>query len=102
MGVSLSAVLVVIAVSWIAEAFPTSSAVDVFVRAGRMTLTLYVLHGLGYNLIVNKLEWVKPTGLDAALGLAAIMWVVLVSFGAWWTTFVGRGPLERVLRGFGG
>lgn len=101
-GVTLSAVLVLIIVSWIVDALPTSGIVDVFVRAGRVTLTLYVLHGLGYNLIVNRLEWVTPTGLDAALGLSAFMWLLLVSFGAWWNRFLGRGPLERVLRGFGG
>lgn len=101
-GVTLSAILVVIVVSWIVDAFPSSPLLDVLVRAGRMTLTLYVLHGFGYNLIVNRLGWVTPTGLDAALGLSAIMWVLLVSLGAWWNRFVGRGPLERVLRGFGG
>lgn len=102
LGVTMSAVLVVIVVSWIVDAFPASPLLDVLVRAGRMTLTLYVLHGLGYNLIVNRLGWVTPTGLDAALGLSAIMWILLVSFGAWWNRFIGRGPLERVLRGFGG
>lgn len=101
-GVTLSAILVLIVVSWLVDAFASTTAVDVLVRAGQMTLTLYVLHGLAYNLVVNRLGWVTPTGLDAALGLAAIMWIVLVSFGAWWNRFLGRGPLERVLRGFGG
>lgn len=101
-GVTLSAILVLIVVSWAVEAFSSAPLVDVFVRAGQMTLTLYILHGLGYNLVVNRLGWVTPTGLDAALGLSALMWVVLVSFGAWWNRFLGRGPLERLLRGFGG
>ena len=101
-GVTLSAILVLIAVSWAVDAFPSSAVVDVLVRAGQVTLTLYVIHGLAYNVVVNHLEWVTPTGLDAALGLAAIMWIALVSLGAWWSRFLGRGPLERVLRGFGG
>jgi uncharacterized membrane protein YeiB len=101
-GVTLSALVVVIVVSWIVEAFPTSPITDLFVRAGRISLTLYVAHGLAYNLVVNILGWVRPTGLDAALGLAAFMWVFLVAFGAWWDRFIGRGPLERLLRGFGG
>ncbi len=100
-GVTLSALLVLIVVSWIVEAFPTSPITDLFVRAGRNSLTLYVAHGLAYNLVVNTLGWVRPTGLDAALGLATIMWVLLVGLGAWWDRFIGRGPLERLLRGFG-
>lgn len=101
-GVTLSAVLVLIVVSWIVDAFPRSSVTDVFVRAGQVTLTLYVLHGLAYNLIVNRLAWVRPTGLDTALVLSAIMWIALIALGAWWNRFFGRGPLERLLRGFGG
>jgi len=101
-GVTLSAVLVLIVVSWIVDAFPRSPVTDVFVRAGQVTLTLYVLHGLAYNLIVNRLAWVRPTGLDTALVLSAIMWIALVALGAWWNRFFGRGPLERLLRGFGG
>jgi uncharacterized membrane protein YeiB len=100
-GVTLSALLVLIVVSWVVEAFPTSPITDLFVRAGRNSLTLYVAHGLAYNLVVNTLGWVRPTGLDAALGLATVMWVLLVGLGAWWDRFIGRGPLERLLRGFG-
>lgn len=101
-GVTLSAVLVLIVVSWTVDAFASSPIINVLVRAGQMTLTLYILHGLAYNLVVNRLGWVTPTGLDAALGLSVIMWIVLVSFGAWWNRFLGRGPMERLLRGFGG
>ncbi|MFM7744066.1 MAG: heparan-alpha-glucosaminide N-acetyltransferase domain-containing protein, partial [Actinomycetota bacterium] len=82
LGVTLSALLVVIVVSWVVEAFPSSPITDVFVRAGRISLTLYVLHGLAYNLVINRLELVRPTGLDTALGLSVLMWVLLVSFGA--------------------
>ncbi|MBU3704942.1 MAG: DUF418 domain-containing protein, partial [Ilumatobacteraceae bacterium] len=101
-GVTLSSLLVVIVVSWIVEFSLSSPITEVFVRAGRMSLTLYVLHGLAYNLVVNRLDWVRPTGLDTALGLSVLMWVLLVAFGAWWDRFIGRGPLERLLRGFGG
>ncbi|MFM8711842.1 MAG: DUF418 domain-containing protein, partial [Actinomycetota bacterium] len=83
LGVTLSALLVVIVVSWVVDAFPASPITDVFVRAGRISLTLYVLHGLAYNLVINRLELVRPTGLDTALGLSVLMWVLLVSFGAW-------------------
>lgn len=102
LGVTLSSLVVLIVVSWAIERFPRATISDVVIRAGRVTLTLYVLHGFAFNLIVNQLDWVQPTGLDAALVLSLIVWVTLVAFGAWWDRFIGRGPLERVLRGFGG
>ena len=101
-GVTLSSLLVLAIVTLMIDAFPRSPITEVLARAGRISLTLYVLHGFAYNLIVNRLNWVRPTGLDAALGLAALMWIVLVALGAWWDRFIGRGPLEKLLRGFGG
>ncbi len=71
--------------------------------AGRMTLTVYVLHALVFNLVVHVLGWVRPTGLDTAWlltrsrsGLPAIV------LAAWWQRHLGLGPLERVYRRFGG
>ena len=101
-GVAMSAVIVIIVVSRLAEVFASSSIVDVLVRAGRTTLTLYVMHGLTYNLVVNRLHWVKPAGLDVAVGLAALVWIFLLAFGAWWNRFIGTGPIERAMRRFAG
>ena len=101
-GVAMTAMLVIILVSLVVDRLSESTIVVTLTRAGQTTLTLYVLHGLGYNAIVNRLHWVRPTGLDAALGLSAFMWVFLVMFGAWWNRFIGRGPIERVYRKFGG
>ncbi len=36
-----------------------------------MTLTLYIAHILVFNLFVDWLGWVRPTGLDTAASLAA-------------------------------
>ena len=35
--------------------------------AGTMSLTLYVLHALLFELLVDQLGWIRPTGLDTAL-----------------------------------
>lgn len=101
-GVAMTAVAVIIVVSLIVERTRRSPIVVALTRAGQVTLTLYILHGLAYNAIVNRLHWVTPTGLDAALGLSVLMWIFLVTFGAWWQRFIGRGPVERVYRKFGG
>ncbi|MEY2626630.1 MAG: hypothetical protein RJB08_389 [Actinomycetota bacterium] len=101
-GVAMTSILVIITVSLIVERLPDSPIVVALSRAGQVTLTLYIMHGLAYNAIVNRLHWVTATGLDAALGLSVLMWLFLVTFGAWWQRFIGRGPIERVYRKFGG
>lgn len=102
LGVTLSAILVVIIVSLLVDVFRDAPITDVFVRAGQTTLTLYLLHGFSYNVVVNRLHWVRPTGLDTALCLSVVTWVVLIALGAWWHRLIGRGPVERLLRKVGG
>ena len=101
-GVTVSSILVIAIVSLITDRFSSSPVIDVLSRAGQTTLTLYVAHGFIFNLVVNWWGWVTPTGLDAALGLSFVVWVVLVAVGAWWHRFFGRAPVERVYRNFGG
>ena len=99
LGSSLLAVLII---SWLAERAPTSPVVDTLRRAGQMTLTLYLLHVVVFNLAVHWLGWVTPTGLDTALVFAAVFWVLAIMVGAWWNRYVGMGPAERFYRRFGG
>jgi uncharacterized protein len=75
---------------------------DPFRRAGQMTLTLYIAHVLVFNLVVDWLGWVRPTGLDTALTFALGYWVVAITVGAIWHRRYGRGPAERVYRAIGG
>ena len=63
-----------------------------------MTLTLYVAHALVFNLVVDWLGWVGPTGLDTALTFAAIYWVIAIAFAAWYHRRFGIGPFEWVYR----
>jgi uncharacterized membrane protein YeiB len=57
---------------------------------------------LVFNLVVHRLVWVRPTGLDTAWLLTLAFWVPAIVGAAWWQRRVGLGPLERVYRRFGG
>ena len=67
-----------------------------------MSLTLYVAHALVFNLVVDWLGWVRPTGLDTALVFAAGYWVVAIAAASWWHRRVGIGPAEWLYRRLGG
>ena len=89
-------------ITWLSERHRASEAVDVLARAGQMTLSLYVLHVLVFNLVVDWLGWVGGTGLDTALVFAAVFWALAIAIGSWWRRLIGPGPLEILYRKFGG
>lgn len=89
-------------VSVVAERWQSTPPVVALQRAGQLTLTIYVLHILVFNEIVERRGWVGPTGLDTSLALALGFWVAAIALAAWWHHRLGRGPLERVYRRFGG
>jgi uncharacterized membrane protein YeiB len=67
-----------------------------------MTLTLYIAHILVFNLVVDWLGWIRPTGLDTALTFAFGFWAIAITLGAVWHRRFGIGPAERVYRAIGG
>ena len=71
-------------------------------RVGRMTLSVYLLHVIFFNLLVHQLHWVGATGLDTALVLSLAFYVVALSLASEWNKRFGLGPAERVYRAFGG
>jgi uncharacterized membrane protein YeiB len=71
-------------------------------RAGRMTLSVYLLHVVFFNLLVHQLHWVGATGLDTALVLSLAFYVVALFIAGWWSKHFGLGPAERAYRAFGG
>jgi uncharacterized protein len=97
-----SSVAVFCIVSWIADRARRNALVVALQRAGQLTLTLYVLHVLVFNLIVNRLHWIQPFSLSAALAFAGAFWVCAIALAAWWQRLLGQGPLERAYRRFGG
>ena len=88
------------AVDWVAERFPR--ATDPLRLAGQMTLTLYVGHVVVFELLVDQLGWIEPTGLDTALSFSLVFWVVGIASAVVWRRHLGMGPAERLYRALGG
>ena len=95
-----TALLAYAGIDWLAERFP--AATDPLRRAGQMTLTLYVLHVLVFNLVVDWLGWIEPAGIDVALVFALGFWTLGIAAAVAWNRRFGMGPAERVYRALGG
>ena len=75
------------------SASPARRLVALAGDAGAMSLTLYVAHALVFNLVVDWLGWIRPTGLDTALLFAAAYWVVAIAAArGWWHRRFGDRP----------
>ena len=61
-----------------------------------------MLHVLAFNLLVDWLGWIRPTGLDTALAFATGFWILAITAAAVWQERFGMGPLERIYRRLGG
>jgi uncharacterized membrane protein len=96
------ALLAFCAISLITDSRATSRTVAFFARTGQMTLSIYLAHVLVFNLVVNWLNWVRPTGLDTALVLSLSFYIVAVPVSSLYFRRFGIGPGERVYRAFGG
>lgn len=97
-----SSVFVLCVASHLAQPRPSAVAVRVLQVAGQTTLSLYVLHVLVFNLIVQRWALVRPTGLDTALAFALGFWLTAIAIAWMWHRRFGRGPLEALYRRFGG
>lgn len=99
-----TALLALAGISWLADRATGLGAemIDPLRRAGQMTLSLYIVHILVFNYVVDWLGWVEPAGLGTALAFAFTFWVVAITVGSLWHQRFGRGPAERVYRSIGG
>jgi uncharacterized protein len=102
LGTALAAFTIIYAV---ATRFARSPVTQLFAHAGQMSLTLYILHALVFNFVVNwegwGRGWIEPAGLDLALTFAAGYWVVAIAAGWLWHRVVGIGPIEWLYRKLG-
>jgi uncharacterized membrane protein YeiB len=89
-------------ISFVTDSRVNGRAVTFLARTGQMTLSIYLAHVLVFNLVVNWLNWVRPTGLDTALVLSLAFYVVAVPASSQYFRRFGIGPCERVYRAFGG
>ncbi len=90
------------AITWLAERHRTSRLVLWLGAAGTLSLTLYVLHALIFDLVVDELGWIRPTGLDTALVFAGCFWLVGITAAVAWRRRFGSGPFEWLYRWLGG
>ena len=89
-------------ISFVTDSRANGRAVTFLARTGQMTLSIYLAHVLVFNLVVNWLNWVRPTGLDTALVLSLAFYAVAVPASSLYFRRFGIGPCERVYRAFGG
>jgi uncharacterized protein len=85
----------------IANRFAGSAVVQLLAHAGQMSLTLYVIHALVFNFVVNWQGWIRPAGLDLALTFAAGFWIVAIAAGSLYHRRFGIGPVEWLYRKLG-
>jgi len=102
LGTLATAVVALCFVSLVVERAPRAVGVQLLARAGRMTLSVYLLHVVFFNLVVHRLHWVGATGLDTALVLSLSFYVVALVLASAWNKHFGLGPAERAYRIFGG
>jgi uncharacterized protein len=97
LGVAVAAVCIV---GSFAQATARAVGTHMLAVTGRTTLTLYVLHVLVFNLVVDWLEWVKPAGLVTSLSFALVFWLVAIVAANAWALWQPLGPLEWLYRRF--
>ncbi len=95
-----TALVAYVVVDVLAERF--SAATDPLRRAGQMSLTLYLLHIVVFNFIVDWMGWIAPSGLATSLLFAGGFWITAITLANLWHRRLGRGPAERVYRAIGG
>ena len=70
-------------------------------RAGTVTLSLYVLHGLLPAIAFRWFLRSPHLGVGWAVLLGIGCWMLAVAVGSLWARWLGLGPLERLLRSVG-
>ena len=95
-----TALIAYVVVDIVAERF--TDATDPLRRAGQMSLTLYLLHIVVFNFVVDWMGWVAPSGLSTSLLFAGGFWIAAITLATLWHHRFGRGPAERVYRAIGG
>lgn len=94
------AVTAVVTISALADHRPTALVTRTLAVTGRSTLTLYVLHALVFNLVVDWLGWVSPGSAWNGPLLALAFWLAAVMLANAWATRHEHGPLEVAYRSF--
>ncbi len=102
MSALATAVVAFTIVSYLVDSRPDSLIVERLATVGTLSLSIYVLHVLLFNLVVDWFGLVEEGSLVTALGLALVFYVPIVAMAGWWKRLFGAGPLERLYRIVGG
>lgn len=93
-----TAVVAIVVVTALANRWPSGVVVRSLAVTGRTTLTLYVLHALVFDLVVDWLGWVGPGAWSTGFLLALAYWLAAVMLANAWAARHTHGPLESVYR----
>jgi len=99
LGSAVAAFCIIGAIANATSAHPLTRALA---AAGRTSLSLYLLHAVVFNAVVNRWHLIRPAGLDVALVFSCCFWVIAIVAAAWWQRRFGIGPAEWLYRKFGG
>ena len=97
-----TAVFAFVLISWLVDSRRDSPIVEYLARIGQLSLSIYVLHVLFFNLVVDWLGVGREGGLSVALALAIVFYAFAIALAGWWSRLFGMGPIERVYRLIGG
>lgn len=93
-----TALLAFAAVTWAADRFHDHTLVDRLRGAGQLSLTIYVVHAVVFEVLVNQLDWIQPGGLSTSLAFAVTTWALAVAAASEYQRRFGRGPVEQLYR----
>jgi uncharacterized membrane protein YeiB len=93
-----TALLAFTVISWSAERYRQSQAVDWLRRAGQMSLSIYIAHALVFCLLVDWLDIVTPGGIATSLAFAISYWLISTMAAVAYHQRFGQGPAECVYR----
>ena len=89
-------------VLWMATRFAHARLVSWIARAGTVTLSIYLLHGVIPAVLFRWFFHEPVIGVGWAVALALGSWTAAMVLGSLWVRCFHRGPLEALLRRIGG
>jgi uncharacterized protein len=97
-----SSLVVLLGVMWAASATPAWPTTRLLARAGKVTFTIYLAHGLIPWALNNWDVLGQNFGLTGSLAIAGGSWMLAMLLGGAMHRAFGTGPMEWMLRQMGG
>lgn len=97
-----AAIVAFTTISFVVDSRGSSVIIEHLRTVGTLSLSIYVLHVLFFNLVVDWFGLVQGGSLVTALSLALAFYVPTIALASWWRRIFGAGPIERLYRLVGG